>query len=63
MITLDDVKKLDAKDVQKKLFEMKKELLTIKIQSSVSGAEKPHRKHALKKEIARLLTFSTQLNK
>ncbi len=63
MITLDDVKKLDAKDVQKKLFEMKKELLTIKIQSSVSGAEKPHRKQLLKKDIARLLTFSKQLSK
>lgn len=63
MITLDDVKKLDAKDVQKKIFEMKKELLTIKIQSSVSGVEKPHRKQDLTKDIARLLTFSTQLNK
>lgn len=63
MITLDDVKKLNAKDVEKKLFEMKKELLTIKLQSSVSGDEKPHRKQLLKKEIARLLTFSTQLNK
>ena len=63
MITLDDVKKLNAKDVQKKLFEMKKELLTIKIQSSVSGAEKPHRKQLLKKDIARLLTFSKQLSK
>lgn len=63
MITLDDVKKLDAKDVQKKLFEMKKELLTFKLQSAVSGAEKPHRKQVLKKEIARLLTFSKQLNK
>ena len=63
MITLDDVKKLNAKDVQKKLFELKKELLTLKIQSTVSGAEKPHRKQILKKDIARLLTFSKQLSK
>lgn len=63
MITLDDVKKLNAKDVQKKLFELKKEMLSLKIQGSVSGAEKPHRKQLLKKDIARLLTFSKQLSK
>lgn len=63
MITLDDVKKLNAKDVQKKLFELKKEILSLKIQNSVSGAEKPHRKQLLKKDIARLLTFSQQLSK
>ncbi len=63
MITLDDVKKLNKNEVTKKLFELKKELLTFKIQSSVSGAEKPHRKLLIKKDIARLLTFSNQLNK
>ena len=63
MITLDDVKKLNQKEVTKKLLEMKKDLLTFKIQSSVSGAEKPHRKQEIKKDIARLLTFSKQLNK
>ena len=63
MITLDDVKKLNAKDVQKKLFELKKELLTLKIQSSVSKDEKPHRKQEIKKDVARLLTFSKQLSK
>ena len=63
MITLDDVKKLNEKEVAKKLLELKKDLLTFKIQSSVSGAEKPHRKQLIKKDIARILTFSKQLNK
>lgn len=63
MITLDDVKKLNQKEVTKKLLELKKDLLTFKIQSSVSGPEKPHRKQIIKKDIARLLTFSKQLNK
>ena len=63
MITLDDVEKLNKKDLTKKVLELKKDLLTFKIQSSVSGAEKPHRKQVIKKEIARLLTFSKQLNK
>jgi ribosomal protein L29 len=63
MITLDDVKKLNQKEVGKKLLELKKELLSLKIQAAVSGAEKPHRKQLLKKDIARLLTFSKQLTK
>lgn len=63
MITLDDVKKLNQKEVAKKVLDLKKELLTFKIQSAVSGAEKPHRKQQIKKDIARLLTFSKQLNK
>lgn len=63
MINLDDVKKLNKKEATRKLFELKKDLLSFKIQSSVSGAEKPHRKLLIKKDIARLLTFSKQLNK
>ena len=63
MITFDDVKKLNQKEVGKKLVELKKELLTLKIQAAVSGTEKPHRKQLLKKDIARLLTFSKQLTK
>ena len=63
MITLDEVKKLNKKEVTKKIMELKKELLTFKIQSSVSGAEKPHRKQLIKKDIARIMTFSKQINK
>lgn len=63
MITIDDVKKLNKNEVAKKVLDLKKELLTFKIQSTVSAADKPHRKQMLKKEIARLLTFSKQLNK
>jgi ribosomal protein L29 len=44
-------------------MDLKKDLLTFKIQSSASGAEKPHMKQLVKKDIARLLTFSKQLNK
>ncbi len=63
MITIDDIKKLNEKEVAKKLIEMRKDLLTLKIQSSVSGSEKPHRKQQIKKDIARIMTFSKQLKK
>ena len=53
----------NKKELAKKVLDLKKDLLTFKIQSSVSGAEKPHRKALIKKDIARLLTFSKQLNK
>lgn len=63
MITLDDVKKLNGKEVAKKIVDLKKELLTLKIQAAVSGTEKPHLKKQIKKDIARVLTFSKQINK
>jgi ribosomal protein L29 len=63
MITLDDVKKLNAKEVAKKVLDLKKDLLTVKIQAAVSGTEKPHLKKQIKKDIARVLTFSKQLKK
>ena len=63
MITIDEVNKLNKSEISKKVLGLKKELLTFKIKSSVSGAEKPHVKQEIKKDIARLLTFSKQLNK
>lgn len=63
MTTIEDIKKLSSKDFQKRIFELKKEMLSFKIQSKVSGAEKPHKKLFVKKEIARFLTFNTQLKK
>jgi ribosomal protein L29 len=36
--------------------EKKKQLLAIKLNHVVSGAQKPHEKKVLKKEIARMLT-------
>ena len=63
MISIDDVKKLNGKEVAKKVLDLKKELLNLKIQAAVAGTEKPHLKKQIKKDIARVLTFSKQLNK
>lgn len=60
MIKYEDVKKLSAKEVTLKLNQLKKETLMIKLQGSVSGNEKPHKIQLIKKDIARLLTFSSQ---
>jgi large subunit ribosomal protein L29 len=60
MIKYDEVKNLSAKELGLKINQLKKETLTIKLQSSVSGNEKPHKLQLIKKDIARLLTFATQ---
>jgi ribosomal protein L29 len=60
MIKHDDVKKLSSKELSQKINQLKKETLMIKLQSSVSGNEKPHRLQLIRKDIARLLTFASQ---
>lgn len=63
MIKHDDVKNLTSKELLLKINQLKKETLMIKLQSSVSGNEKPHRLQLIKKDIARLLTFASQITK
>ena len=63
MIKYDDVKNLSSKEILLKINQLKKETLMIKLQSSVSGNEKPHRLQLIKKDIARLLTFAGQKTK
>ena len=63
MATLDEVKSLNKKQIEKKIDDLKKNLLATKIQSSVSGIEKPHLKSKLRKDIARIKTFCTLLGK
>ena len=63
MIKHDDVKKLTVKEITKKVNELKKETLALKLQGAVSGNEKPHKLQLIRKDIARLLTFASQKNK
>lgn len=63
MIKYDDVKKLSSKEISQKINQLKKETLMIKLQTSVSGNEKPHRLQLIRKDIARLLTFASQKTK
>jgi ribosomal protein L29 len=63
MIKQIDVKDYTDKEFSLKITQLKKETLMIKLQSSVSGNEKPHRLQLIKKDIARLLTFATKKSK
>lgn len=56
MLKMNEVKDLDAKVLDQKVVECRKELRAIKLQKVTSGIEKPHRIKVLKKNVARLLT-------
>lgn len=56
MLKMNEVNGLDAKVLDQKVVECRKELTAIKVQKVTSGVEKPHRIKVLKRDIARLLT-------
>lgn len=56
MLKMNEVKDLDAKVLDQKVQECRKELRAITLQKVTSGIEKPHRIKVLKKNVARLLT-------
>lgn len=58
MIKAKEARKLNKKELDKRLEEMKKELMKLKSQSSGgSQAENPGKVRAIKRTIARLLTI------
>ena len=61
MIKHEEVKGLSSKEILVRINQLKKETLMIRLQSSVSGNEKPHKLQLIKKDIARLLTFAAQI--
>lgn len=55
-LKFEDIKSWDAKQVDAKVSELRKELFNMKMQKTTSGIEKPHLIKIAKKNIARLLT-------
>ncbi|MCB9094953.1 MAG: 50S ribosomal protein L29 [Halobacteriovoraceae bacterium] len=58
-----DIKSLKEKDVVEKVEELKSQLFDMKIQKATSGVDKPHLKKEMKRNIARLLTHKSDLQK
>lgn len=56
-----DAKNLDAKAIDQKVQDMRREIFNLKMQKSTSGLEKPHALKVLKKNIAKLMTAKGQL--
>jgi large subunit ribosomal protein L29 len=51
-----DLKKMDAKAIDAKVSEIKREIFNMKMEKATSGLEKPHKLKVQKKNIAKLLT-------
>lgn len=56
VIKYKDIKDLDAKTIDAKISDIRKELFNQNMQKTTSGIEKPHTLKVLKKNIAKLLT-------
>ena len=56
MLKMNDIKDWDAKTVDAKVTDLRRELFEAKMQQTAAGYDKPHRMKEIKKDIARLLT-------
>jgi large subunit ribosomal protein L29 len=56
MLKISEITKLNKKEIEAKVSDLKLELFNMKMQRVSSGLEKPHRVKEIRKDIARLLT-------
>ncbi len=63
MLKTSDISKLSVKEVSEKVNSLKAELFNMKFNKFTTGTEKPHNVKAIKKDIARLLTFKNAKKK
>ncbi len=54
---IDDIRKLSTDDIEKKIVELKRELLDLRIKQATGTLEKPVQIRELKKTVARLKTI------
>ncbi len=58
-----ELREITVDELQKKEQDMRKELFNLRFQQATGEIENPMRLHALKKDIARILTIITEKNK
>ncbi len=63
MVKSSEISKLSVKEITEKVASLKTELFNQKFNKFTTGTEKPHTVKALKKDIARLLTFKNAKKK
>ncbi len=63
MLKSSEISKLSVKEITEKVASLKTELFNHKFNKFTTGTEKPHAVKALKKDIARLLTFKNAKKK
>ena len=58
----EDLKKLSAEELDKKLKELKEELFTLRFQHAINQLDNPHKIADVKKDIARVMTVLSEKN-
>lgn len=56
-----EIKKMSAKDLDKKLLELKDELFKLRFQQAINQLDNPMRINAVKKDIARIKTVQRDI--
>ena len=57
-----ELKKLSVEELNKKLAELKDELFKLRFQHAINQLDNPHKIADVKKDIARVMTVSTEKN-
>lgn len=57
-----EIREMSLEDINKKIFEDKKELFDLRMKQATGTLEKPHRINYLRKEVARLKTILREKN-
>ena len=55
-----DIRKLNAAQIEKKIADLKEELFNLKFQAALGNLERPARMNEIKRDIARLKTILTE---
>ena len=55
-----DIRKLNSKQINAKIAELKEELFNLKFQAALGNLEKPARMNEIKRDIARMKTILTE---
>lgn len=63
MLKTSEISKLSVKEITEKVASLKAELFNKKFTKFTTGTDKPHTVKAIKKDIARLLTFKNAKKK
>jgi large subunit ribosomal protein L29 len=58
-----EIRKMSKEDMNKKIVEDKKELFDLRMKQSTGNLEKPHKINVLRKEVARLKTILSELDR
>ena len=58
----EELRKLDASELENKLKELKKELFNLRFQHAINQLDNPHRIVEVKRDIARVMTILQQKN-